>query len=255
MRKHAAALAASGLLLSALAILWLGAATDIDLTLADAAFDRVTGTFPLQHAWIAEKFNHGILKTLLSMLAAGFVVLALRDAWRPLRNWSASRRIGLRVVGMSAVIVPTAISLLKQASTSHCPWDLQRYGGSAPYIRLLEWMPAGVEPGHCLPGGHASSALWLISLAAFWWPHRPRTAVAVGMAMLAFGGAVGWIQQLRGAHFLTHTLWSAWLACALVFAIYLVNKKGLAWLRMAGYNSVPRSEQRRNAEAARCSRR
>lgn len=230
------------LVLSALMILWLGNSTDIDLRLADAAFDAGTHTFPLQHAWIAERFNHVWLKVLLSVLGAGAAVLAVRDAYRPYESWSDARRVGMRVAGMSAVLVPTAVSLLKHASASHCPWDLQRYGGAAPYVRLLEWMPAGLHAGHCLPAGHASSALWLVSLAAFWWPRRPRMTIAVGAAMLAVGLAVGWVQQLRGAHFLTHTLWSAWIACALVPAIYIANTKGLAlWLRFR-YSSVPHSD-------------
>lgn len=227
------------LVLSAVLILWLGNNTDIDLRLADAAFDAASHTFPLQHAWVTEQFNHVWLKALLSVLGAGTVVLALWDAVRPNVAWHRSRRMGLRVVGMSAVLVPSAISLLKHASASHCPWDLQRYGGSAPYVRLLEWMPASVHAGHCLPAGHASSALWLVSVAAFWWPRRPRIALAVGGAMLILGLAVGWVQQLRGAHFLTHTLWSAWIACALVPAIYIVNTKGLALWRAFRYSFVP----------------
>lgn len=227
------------MLLSALLILWMGNRTDIDITLADAMFDPVRHRFPMQHAWIAERFNHAILKAALSALGAAVVVLALWDAVRPRPGWRRSARVGVRVVGMSAVLVPLAISLLKQASTSHCPWDLARYGGTEPYVRLLEWLPAGTAPGHCLPAGHASSALWLISLAAFWWPHSRAKGTAVGLSMLIFGLVVGWVQQLRGAHFLTHTLWSAWIACAMVFAIYLMNTRGLARWFWAGYNSVP----------------
>jgi membrane-associated PAP2 superfamily phosphatase len=233
-------LAVGCLVLSALVIVWLGNNTNIDLALADAAFDRATHSFPLQHAWLTEKFNHAILKTILSVLAVTAVAVALWDLRRPYA-WQASRRVGVRVVAMSAVLVPLVISLLKQASASHCPWDLQRYGGSEPYWRLLQSIPAGVVPGHCMPGGHASSALWLISIAAFWWPREQPKAVIYGGTALAFGLAVGWLQQLRGAHFLTHTLWSAWIAVALIFALYLFNTRGLALLHAACYSSVPRS--------------
>jgi hypothetical protein len=75
--SRAAWIAGSGLLLSALLILWIGNATNIDIMLADAAFDKVTHSFPMQHAWLAEKFNHVILKMMLSALAAFVVVLAL----------------------------------------------------------------------------------------------------------------------------------------------------------------------------------
>jgi len=236
--------ACSILVSSAVLILWLGNFTNIDIVLADAAFDPASRTFPMRHAWIAETFNHAILKTLLSILGAFAVVCASWDALHPHRTRAHATRIGLRVVALSAVCVPLAISLLKRASTSHCPWDLQRYGGTAPYVRLLEWMPAGIAPGHCLPGGHASSALWLMSVAAFWWPHDRGRAIAIGIAMLAFGCLVGWGQQLRGAHFLTHTLWSAWLACALVLSIYrLVARLPLQSGRLASGSIPPQGKE------------
>lgn len=239
VRVRDGSMAAGGMLLSALLILWIGQFTDIDVALADLAFDKATRTFPMQHAWLAETFNHVILKTVLSAIAALVIVLALWDAVRPSRHWGGSRRIGLRTVAMSAVLVPSVITVFKRFSTSHCPWDLQRYGGSEPYVRLLEWMPAASSPGHCMPAGHASSALWLVSIAAFWWPHNRWKGIGVAIAMLCIGIMVGWMQQLRGAHFLTHTLWSAWVACAMVLVIYSMNTKGLARLKGVGYNSVP----------------
>lgn len=200
----------AGLCWSALLIYWLGAGTDVDLYLADAMFDRASGVFPWRHAWLAETFNHRILKAVLTLAGLGFIAAALRDR---------SKKPGLRVVALSAVLVPLSISLLKQNSVAHCPWDLARYGGVEPYARLFEMLPPGVAPGHCLPAGHASCALWLVSLAALWLPGEPRKAMLAAALALAGGFAVGWMQQLRGAHFLTHTLWSMWIACAMVFAL------------------------------------
>jgi len=214
----------SGLILFGILIIWIGNYTNIDLALADAMFDRASGTFPWRHAWLAERFNHDILKTILQVSGVMVVALAAWDWARPQQSWSATRRTGLRVLALSAILVPTCISVLKHFSDSHCPWDLQRYGGREPYVRLLEMLPGGVSPGQCLPGGHASSALWLVALAVFWLPHRPRMAAAVGGLMLAFGFAVGWMQQLRGAHFLTHTLWSMWIAVFVVDVLYRTLK-------------------------------
>lgn len=206
-----ALLALTPLLLAALATF-----TDIDLRLADAAYDPLIGDFPWRHAWLADTFSHVLLKRALVGLAVAFIVVAGWDALRPL-PMRPLRRAQLRVVAWSAVLVPAIVSLLKQASSSHCPWDIDRYGGMAPYVRLFETLPAGVDAGHCMPGGHASSALWLVSLAVLFLPSRPRAAAATFVLMLAFGGAVGWLQQLRGAHFLSHTLWSAWIACAVLY--------------------------------------
>jgi len=208
------------LIAAAVLILWIGHGTDIDLYLADAMFDRASGVFPWQHAWLAERFNHELLKTALQLLGFAVIAVAVWDCFKPWRSWTVARRTGIRVLALAAVLVPAVISLLKRFSVSHCPWDLQRYGGNEPYVRLLDLMPAGLPAGHCMPAGHASSALWLLAVAVFWLPSRPRMAAAVGAAMLVFGFAVGWMQQLRGAHFLTHTLWSVWIAVFIVNLLY-----------------------------------
>lgn len=209
----------AGLCASALLIFWIGRATDLDLVLADALYDAGAGTFPWRHAWLTETFNHTILKSILTLAAAWFVAAAAWDAFRPRAGRDALDRLRLRVVGASAVLVPLVISMLKQASVAHCPWDLARYGGTQPYLRLFEALPLGVPAGHCLPAGHASSALWLLSLCVYWLPGRPQGARQVALLALLLGGLVGWMQQLRGAHFLTHTLWSIWLACAVVLIV------------------------------------
>lgn len=218
---------AGALAAAAVLITWLGRCTDLDLVLADAVFDAATGRFPWRHTWLTQTFNHGILKALLLLAGAGFMLAALRDAWRGRAGGAADPRqmrlrLRLRIVALSALLVPLATGALKQASVAHCPWDLARYGGAQPYVRLFEALPPGAVAGHCLPAGHASGALWLVALAVFWLPTRPRTAGAVAALALAFGAAVGWLQQLRGAHFMTHTLWSMWIACALASGLAVV---------------------------------
>jgi membrane-associated PAP2 superfamily phosphatase len=218
---------ALGLLLGALAILIEGAGS-LDLWLADAMFDFHIHEFPWQHALLTEHFGHGTLKVLLTGLGALPVAAAIWDGLRRGRGLAPWWRLRVRLLALCTVLVPVVVSLLKRASHSHCPWDLERYGGYQPYYRLLEHMPGWVEAGHCLPGGHASSALWLVGLAVFWLPHAPRKAAMVALAALAFGGLVGWMQQMRGAHFFSHTLWSIWLSAAILLA--LVAAHG-AWVR------------------------
>jgi membrane-associated PAP2 superfamily phosphatase len=209
---------------SALGIACLGTYTNIDLQLAHAMFDQAAGTFPMRHAWLAETFSHRYLKDILVLLGACALVPAAYDWWRPRAHWDGAFRQRLRVVALSSLLVPLATSLLKQASRSHCPWDLSDFGGTQVYVRLLDAALAGAPAGHCMPGGHASSALWLVSLTVFWLPQRPRKAAAVLGATLAFGFGLGWMQQLRGAHFLTHTLWSMWVACAIVFLLHWLGR-------------------------------
>ena len=203
---------------AALFIAWLGNATDADLLLAGAMYDSASASFPWRHTWLADTFNHGYLKIILTALAVTAVLAGIWDALRPFPfpGWRLETRLRLRVVACSALLVPLAIALLKQASASHCPWDLALFGGTEAYVRLFEAVHAQAPPGHCLPAGHASTALWLPSLAVFWPPRRARW-IAAGLFLAGF--AVGWLQQLRGAHFLTHTLWSMWWAAAIIAAL------------------------------------
>lgn len=206
------------LLIAAMCLVAIALWTDWDLKLADSAYAANARTFPLRHAWLTETFNHLILKRVFTALAVAMIIAVLWDIAVP-RPWSWLRRFQLRVIALSAVLVPTVISLLKQASDSHCPWDLQRYGGTEPYVGLFQQLPAGIAPGHCMPGGHASSALWLISVSILLVPYRMWHAAFLLTALLMLGIGVGWLQQLRGAHFLTHTLWSAWIALLIVFLV------------------------------------
>ena len=228
---------ATALAVAALVIFWIGRCTDLDLALADAVFDAASGVFPWRHAWLAETFSHVILKWLLMLLALGFIGRALADLAWPRAAMSEQTRLRLRIVALSALLVPLAIGVLKQFSTSHCPWDLLRYGGDQPYVRLFAALSAGAVAGQCLPAGHASSALWLLSLAVYWLPARPRMASAAATLALAFGAAVGYLQQLRGAHFMTHTLWSMWIASAIV--LFLVA--ALPCARPAAVVRLPRT--------------
>lgn len=160
-------------------------------------------------------------------LGLAVIALCLFDALRPLRKMTALARTRSRIVALSAVTVPLVISLLKHYSVLHCPWDITNYGGFAPYLRLLDPVPPVWQAGQCFPAGHASSALWLAAFAVFWLPDRPRRALLVFACGLSGGIFLGWVQQMRGAHFLTHTLWSAWIAAALILCLIRYCGAGL----------------------------
>ena len=214
---------AAWLAVAAVLIFALGRWTDADLWLADLMYDPAAGGFPWRASWLTVTFSHEIAKGALTLAALFLIGAALFDAaWpQPLLD-APFARLRLRVLAWSALLAPSVISLIKQQSSAHCPWDLARYGGAAPYVRLFDALPSGVLPGHCFPAGHASSALWLVALAVLWLPGDARTAWRAGAAGLGAGLFLGWMQQLRGAHFLSHTLWSAWIACAIVLLLVVL---------------------------------
>lgn len=211
---------AVALLISASLLLLLGQYTDLDLTLADLYFDTSQHNFPWDNTWFGRDFMHGWVKKVV--VWSGFLIIAsaVLDLLLRFRWLDTLRRTQLRVVALAAVLEPFVIRSLKDHSALHCPWGVDRYGGKAPFLRLLDSVPPDWQAGHCFPAGHASAGMWLCALAVLWLPHSPRKALAAYLGGLGFGLLLGWVQQMRGQHFFSHTLWTAWIASAL-FALLL----------------------------------
>ncbi|MFB0916333.1 MAG: hypothetical protein QMB88_09985, partial [Burkholderiaceae bacterium] len=86
--------------------------------------------------------------------------------------------------------------------------------------------------GGCFPGGHVSSAFGYVALLpgflmAAEAPIRSRARMAL-FALMVIGLALGLAQTLRGAHYPSHTLWTAWLCWVSAWAWDVVGE----WLQV-----------------------
>ena len=70
------------------------------------------------------------------------------------------------------------------------------------------------------PGGHASSGFALLVGYFIYRTTRPKRAYFFLLAALILGFAMGWAQMMRGAHFLSHTLWTGWIIWGLNVMAY-----------------------------------
>jgi len=123
-------------------------------------------------------------------------------------------------VTLAALIAaPATVSLLKHAAARHCPWDVERYGGYAPQLRWFDRIPEGLRAGRCFPAGHASAGFALLSLYFLARRRSRRAGRFVWLAAFALGLAMGGVQMMRGAHFLSHVLWSGWVCWAAIVAV------------------------------------
>lgn len=207
------------LLCAAVVLVLIGRYTELDLMLADYYYDPASAVFPWRADWFFEFVMHHLVKALMIAVAMVSPLALLADRVLGYTLLSSHARRALWVVALSSVSIPLAISISKYFSIHHCPWSLSRYGGFAPYLRIFDALPPGASAGRCFPAGHASSALWLASVCAFWLPAKPLRALLVFVVGLLPGLALGWVQQMRGAHFLTHTLWSIWIAALLILLL------------------------------------
>jgi membrane-associated PAP2 superfamily phosphatase len=141
--------------------------------------------------------------------------------WKPtgvLRRLSSTQRV--QWAG-SALLALASISLLKHVSRTSCPWDLAEFGGHASWISHWAWRLRDGGPGRCFPAGHASAAFAFVSGYFVLRGVSPRQARAWLIGALAAGFVLGAAQQLRGAHFMSHTLWTAWLCWTIAWIVDL----------------------------------
>ena len=148
--------------------------------------------------------------------SAAVLLLLVVDAVRPLVD-GPSR--GRRWLGIGLVLLPLAVvPSLKRVSSTSCPWDLAQFGGTLPYVP--HWLPGVTDggSGRCFPSGHAVAAFALWGVVFAWRDARPGLARAWFIGVAVVGLLFGWAQLVRGAHFVSHPLWSAWLCAALAAA-------------------------------------
>jgi len=198
------------LFLFSLLVLW--DAMGFDLPLA-RLFGSAQG-FAWRNQHTVVLLMHELPRYASGMLLA-LLVLGVFRPWGFLRRMVVAQRWQL-VLSIAAGLL--AVSALKRLSATSCPWSLAEFGGVAQYVSHWAWGMHDQGPGHCFPAGHASSAF---AYVAGWFVLR-RAAPGVAGAWLAtallIGTVLGVVQQVRGAHYMSHTLWTAWVCWAVGLA-------------------------------------
>jgi len=195
----------AGCLLLALAalLLWDGSGADWPL----AQWMGGARHFPLrENFWLRQVLHDG------AQALAWLALLALWGLlWQPAKIFAALPALRRVQLALAPLLAAALVAWLKARSSVSCPWALIAFGGSAP---------DGVAgAGRCFPAGHASAGF---AFAAGWVAlrrHMPALARIWLAAALAAGVLLGLVQQWRGAHFMSHTLWTAWLCMAAGWAL------------------------------------
>lgn len=201
----------SNIRLAALAGIWLAALLAWDASGLDPALAHWAGGpegFPLRDHWLLTHVLHDGAK----YAAWLFVLILCAGAiwpWGALARLPFTRRLQLPAVAMLATAI---VAGLKSTSGTSCPWDLTEFGGVARYLSHWNgWAGPDGGGGRCFPAGHAATGFAFVggyfALRARL-PHIARVWLA---GALTAGFLLGAAQQMRGAHFMSHTLWTAWL--------------------------------------------
>ncbi len=188
----------------------LGLIAAWDATAFDTALARIFGNaggFPLRDDWFFVSVMHEDARR------AGWVLMVLLAAtvWWPvgwLRRLATADRMQMAISALAALAV---IAVFKRVSATSCPWDLAEFGGVARYVSHWSQGVFDGGGGHCFPAGHAAAGFAFLGGHFPLRRRLPRAARWWLAASLVAGFTLGLAQQVRGAHFMSHTLWTAWL--------------------------------------------
>ena len=187
------------------------------------------------HWWLSSVMHTGA-KQLAVLIYLGVLAMSL---W-PLGIWQQLTRSQRLEIAMGITLSLLVITAIKRISLTSCPWELQAFGGAASYVSHWSWGEADGGGGACFPGGHASSAFAFIALSLPWLTSKQTEHQRLGgtmTAMIVLSGLVlGLSQTLRGAHYPSHTAWTALFCAATAWA----NHGLFAWWRIKRKLSIGR---------------
>jgi len=188
--------------------------TNADVAVQDRLYDFAA------HRWLIdahaplprEVFYTGPKAALIALGSALFVLALTPERWRWRGRFAEPARRHLWVALLTLGGVPAAIGQVKAVTNVFSPSEIRRYGGDVRYVRVIEPFPAADRParaGRSFPAGHASGGFALVALSGLARTRRGQIAGIVlgGVA----GGAMGFYQMAKGAHYLSHTLVTALL--------------------------------------------
>jgi membrane-associated PAP2 superfamily phosphatase len=201
-------------------------AFDIDKLLADYFYTLQNNTWAWKNSWLMEQFFHKGGRAASILLA--LIIFALIVTSYCLSHWKQHRK-PLTYLILAAAGGSLLVSFLKSSLAVSCPWEFQRYGGNLHYNTVFEQL--GLRNGEgCFPSGHASAGYAWIALYFFGlcygspsrsaWQFTWRWAGLV--VPLITGIVFGFAQQLRGAHFISHDVWTLAICWFYSLALYLL---------------------------------
>jgi membrane-associated PAP2 superfamily phosphatase len=207
------------------------ATTNFDLDIARALFfNPANQRWIGADSWWTNDLIHSGGQFLLRSLAAAAAVIWIASYKKP--GLIGYRRPAAFFV-IAVVLSISFVGILKTVTNVHCPWALSDFGGAQPYLHLFSHRPASMRAGHCFPAAHSSSGYALIALF-FLFRERSARLAKISLCVAAVTGLMfGIAQQSRGAHFVSHDIWSAFLVWMISLSIYTFAFKMRLWSQSA----------------------
>ena len=199
--------------------------TGLDRLVSELFADGING-FPLRNHWLAKGVLHDAAAKFSVVLAILLMGYNIAQWFKPIA--SIRTIISARYLMWSWLCATLAVAQLKSITKLPCPWNISEFGGNSEYIGLLNVFSSDYPVGHCFPSGHVTGGYGLIGLvfiAVLYGKPVRHGLLPVLLLGLLYGGA----QMVRGAHFISHDL----------FSIGICLGSALLWARFYLFSKLP----------------
>ncbi len=187
----------------------------VDETLASMIFNSHAPNWQLRNSFLLEDIIHKGGRQFTALLFLTALALCFLPAGRTYRQ-------PLKYLTLSVFVSIITINLLKKFSGIPCPWSVAAFGGSQ---HMIEWFNGFNGESGCFPAGHASAGYAWVALYFVALMLRPASKYPALFFGLTLGIIYGVAQQLRGAHFLSHDIWTlaiCWFVPMLLYPRFCV---------------------------------
>ncbi len=194
--------------------LYLPVGGDLDHRLIMPYIDPQHG-FYLKNFWWYDRFAHHDLKLWQEMIFLAIIVAIFAKKYNVHILALQDTRPYLMILAYCA-ITTTVIGIIKHYSNHSCPWSILDLHTQIQFIPQL-------GNGGCFPGGHSGLGYaWCAGFFAFYKIDK-RRAYFYLFAGIILGTGMGLTQMMRGAHFLSHNLWTFWMTWAIGLSLNASN--------------------------------
>jgi membrane-associated PAP2 superfamily phosphatase len=195
--------------------------TQLDVWLASHFYNAELHQWAYRDNWLMQAVLHKGGRYVVYAIGVGLLSFCLASY----RSKSAfyGYRHHLTFLLLASLSGPLFITYLKSHTHIYCPWDLAIFGGGKPYIKLFDAVDNNLSIGHCFPSGHSGLGFTFVSVYFFFLLVKPDFKYYGLSVGLVTGLIFGIDQEIRGAHFFSHDVFSlviCWFSSLLLFMVF-----------------------------------
>lgn len=197
-----------------------------DLFIADTLYQQLDQQW-LRHHWLLKDIIHTGGRAVSQLALIILLISWLASFWiKRLHHLKPA----LSYLSCAICFAVISVAVGKQLSQVDCPWNLSRYAGELPYYPIFASRPESLPAAACFPAGHVSAGYCWLALYFLARQYRPAWRGYGALIGVSLGLLFGLGQQLRGAHFLSHDLWTlmiCWFWAGFLYHMMPISRIGL----------------------------